>query len=82
MTLNHTATCSLATLRPYSRHVLSTRLSTTLQTVLQRWALMRLERRTVQALSELDDGQLADIGLSRREIRSAAAGRPPAHRIG
>jgi hypothetical protein len=43
--------------------------------VLQHRADSKLEGLAVQSLSELDDYQLWDIGLTRSDIRSAAAGR-------
>lgn len=46
-----------------------------LRHVLQRRAQLKLERLTVQTLSDLNDYELWDIGLTRGEICAAVAGR-------
>jgi uncharacterized protein YjiS (DUF1127 family) len=50
-------------------------LAKTLRSALQRRARMQLERHAVQTLSQLDDYQLMDIGLTRGDIRAAVSGR-------
>jgi uncharacterized protein YjiS (DUF1127 family) len=75
MTSTRTSARPTATRHPRSLHALWAWLARTLRSFLQRWAQMQLERSAVQALSDLNDYQLMDIGLTRSEIRSALAGR-------
>ena len=62
-------------------HAPLTWLSQALRSVLRRGAALQLERLTVQCLAEMNDHQLANIGLSRGEIRSAVQAGSLAGRI-
>jgi uncharacterized protein YjiS (DUF1127 family) len=66
---------------PTTWHVPLTWMSRALQSVLRRCAELQLERLTVQSLSDMNDHQLADIGLTRGEIRSAVQAGSLADRI-
>jgi uncharacterized protein YjiS (DUF1127 family) len=61
--------------RPW--HAISTWLSRAWRGLVQHWAQAQRHRRDVKALSELDDHQLKDIGLTRGEIESVVTGRSP-----
>lgn len=56
-------------------------LTRALRSVMRRCAELQLERLTVQCFSEMNDHQLADIGLTRGEIRSAVQAGSVADRI-
>lgn len=62
-------------------HAPLTWLTRALRNALQRAAAVQLERLTVQSLSDMNDHQLADIGLTRGEIRSAVEAGSLAGRI-